>query len=149
MYIIGAFLHNLREKVTKHIKSKIEIKEDEKKVLPDLEKKINEALVQSILIRSRSSELRWFTKAVSLIELSVFANLTLLLFYQAANLLDGVKILGAFLAAWLGIKTLISHHAWPDPFVGKAYYYISLFGTLLNVAAGFFLGLFLYCFIFN
>ena len=67
-----------------------------------------------------------------------------LLNVQVSSDLDKIKSFGFFLGGWLGIKILSSHRPWSDYIAGKAYYHISLIGTLFNIITGIFVGWLIY-----
>ena len=105
------------------------------KILEEVKKVMEETFQKIFSMEKRASGLNWLTKTISIIEFSMFVILTSFLFLTGSYLLSVVKIVGAFMGGWMTIKLLIQHDAWNDRFVGKAYYYISLLGTLLNIAA--------------
>lgn len=157
LYGISSILSKLRDKLRLRIETnpdfneiKCKIKDD--KIRDGIESEIlkyrKDALAQAILGESRFSSLSFLTKITSIIELIIFSALILVLLYSGESLLVGVKVFGAFLGGWIGIKTLVNQVAWSDPYVGKGYYYISLFGTLINIATGVLTSLFLYYLIF-
>src|SRR3989344_2378639 len=132
LYGIGIVLWVLRYKVRSFIEQK-EKDLSSKQNSEEEKKAVKEALKQADLIDERETKLGWITKCVAIIELIVFGGLTLLMLNRNLPILEIMKTSGAFLGGWLGIKVLSSHGAWSNPIVGKAYYHISLFGTLLNV----------------
>lgn len=136
LYGIGMILWVLRYKVRQFIEQK-ERDFDSKQNFENDKEKIRESLKQANLIDERETKLGWITKCVAIIELIIFGGLTLLMLNENSSILETMKIFGAFLGGWLGIKVLSSHGAWSDPIVGKAYYHISLFGVLLNVTVAF------------
>lgn len=145
---IGPFLRWLRNRVANHLATtdfqngkKVFTKEIPKEVDEKLEKIRSDAIVQAILIGDRAKELNWITMLISLLEATVFSAVTFLLFRENffkvnPELLDAFKVFGSFLGGWLAIKVLSTHQAWSDAFAGKAYYYISLLGTILNILLG-------------
>lgn len=150
-YGIGSLLRWFRDRVANHLattdfingkevftKSSIKIPE---RVDKKLEKIRCDAIVQAILIGDRAKELNWITALMSLLEAAIFGAVTFLLFRNSffrvnSELLDAFKVFGSFLGGWLAIKVLSTHQAWSDAFAGKAYYYISLLGTILNISLG-------------
>lgn len=92
---------------------------------------------QAELVAKRDKNLSWITHIVGSIEMLAFVLLTVFLLNDATSSnLDKIKYWGVFLVGWLGIKILSSHRPWSDYIAGKAYYHISLIGTLLNVITG-------------
>lgn len=157
MWLIGPLLKMFRNRVNKHLentdfkagkevfsKSSIELVDDK------LEEKRRYAIIQAILIGDRAKGLNWITTFIALVEAVVFSVITYLLFRNGFNtdvqLLAGLKVFGSFLGGWLAIKILSSHQAWSDAFAGKAYYYISLLGTILNIFIGSLAGYIFYLF---
>ena len=126
LFITRGTLRFLRDRIKDFIKSKADIAE---------------AKEQADLIEAREKELWWLTAIVALLESAVFGSLAFLIFLEGPDLfLEKIKIFGAFLGGWLGIKVLSSHKPWSNQIVGKAYYHISLIGTLINITVSFFTG---------
>lgn len=144
LYGVGKILEWFRGKIKKFI-------EGTKKTEFVSCENYKKSLRSANLIKEREKNLGWITKIVTIIELIMFGGLTLLLileknFQKDFQILGTMKTFGAFLGGWLGIKVLSSHGAWSDPIAGKAYYHISLFGTLLNVGVAFLAALLSYYF---
>lgn len=148
--VIGKiFLKFLREKVKDFIINSKKIKEifkKDDKVLETSYDPIEEAKRQTDIIEERERGLWWLTLIVSLIELAIFGILSFLIFKDESTIsfFGKIKIFGAFLGGWLGIKVLSNHKAWSNEIVGKAYYHISLIGTLFNILIGSFAGWIIY-----
>lgn len=162
-YGTGSFLRWLRNRVANHLattdfKNGKEVFTKASTKIPEgVNKKLEEirfdAIVQAILIGDRAKELNWITALISLLEATVFGAVTFLLFRDNffrvnSELLDAFKVFGSFLGGWLAIKVLSTHQAWSDAFAGKAYYYISLLGTILNILLGSIAGYIFYRFIY-
>lgn len=157
--LISEFIFNFLKKWHARIKKFVEDEKDtldykevkgevRGKVKECFDRKFGESLIQAQLIEKRGSKkgLGFITEWVSRIEFLVFGFLTVVLFFEGHTLLSlgGVKIFGAFLGGWLGIKVLSNYGVWSDSIVGKAYYHTSLLGALMNIAAGTLAGYLLY-----
>lgn len=110
------FLKFLREKVrdfiinSKKIEEIFKIKKDDQ-VSEIYDNPIEKAKRQADPIEERERGLRWLTFIVSLIELAIFGLLSFLIFKDELtfSFFGKIKIFGAFLGGWLGIKVLSSH----------------------------------------
>ena len=160
-WVINPFLGILRREVSKHLaNTDFNAGKEQFTKTPavnldgvdDLLKvKRRDAIVQAILIGDRTKGLNWLTSLIAFLEAVVFGVITFLLFRENLNdakLLDAFKTFGSFLGGWLAIKVLSSHQAWSDAFAGKAYYYISLLGTILNILLGSLAGYTFYLYIY-
>ena len=108
----------------------------------DLEEK--KSIRQAELIEKRGKELHFITSAVANLEIIIFILLTIFVFRFEASPLKIFSIIGGTLGVWLTWKILTSHVPWSDIVVGKAYYHLSLLGTLANIASGIVIGFLIY-----
>jgi len=92
------------------------------------------------LVKNRYQKLGYITLAAAIIEYLFFAMLAL--YFLRDNKLADIEIgnFFKFLTGWLAIKTIPNYKMWSHLIVGKAYFYRSLFGTILSISAGLLLG---------
>lgn len=95
-------------------------------------------------LEKRSQSLGYITKITVATELLFFILAAILIFLTAPSSFEIIKTFGVLTVGWLGIKTLSSHPIWSNIMAGKAYYHISLIGSLLNIITGFVVGWLIY-----
>lgn len=101
--------------------------------------KINEdEKLESRLTQLRGKKLKHLSLIVGTIEIIFFGVLIMLLLQSGKPFLDGMSFFFKFLGGWLAIKTVNQHGSWSSKVLGKPYFYVSLFGMLINVSFAFY-----------
>ena len=113
------FRERIQSAVTKRL---LEIEKEEDGI--EKAKKVREKLGSEEYTEYRTRELGFITKTIGLLEVVFFTTF--------AYLDPSISFL-AVLGVWLGIKTATSYGQWDHPIAGKAYFYTSLIGTLINI----------------
>lgn len=140
---IPAVLRRWRKDVEKFIEDNLKKLRDEKyKYLADIEKTVG--VGSGKFIFERADRLGYLTRIVGVGELLFFATLTVLLLKNNLTVVGGGDIFFKFFGGWLAIKTLTNYDQWSHVIAGKAYLYISLFGTFMSIFLSFLLGYIIY-----
>lgn len=86
-------------------------------------------------IEYRTRELGYITRIVGWLEIIFFAGLVyfILKYTNISSSLDRVNSFFTIFGGWIFIKTIVNYDQWSHKRAGKAYFYISLFGTFLNI----------------
>lgn len=112
-----------QEKIKKAVIRRLE--EIEKESGRKAVEKIREKFGSEEYIEYRTRKLGFITKIVGSLEIVFFTT-----FAYVTN--EPMSFLAA-LGVWLGIKTAVNYGQWNHIIAGKAYFYTSLIGTLLNI----------------
>ncbi len=107
------------------------------KILTDIKKLAPEEAME---VETRSVMLGYITKIVAILEYLFFLVLCVWLFRDNQLSDQEVGVFFKFFAGWLAIKMFPSYNLWSHVKVGKAYFYRSLFGTIILVTFAIFSG---------
>ena len=88
----------------------------------------------------RTKRLRYFSQIIGYSEVIFFAGLVVILMAHDMNLIKGGDYFLKIFGGWLAIKTVSNYDQWSHVIAGKAYFYISIFGTFLNIIFAIFIG---------
>ncbi len=91
----------------------------------DAAKEIKKKFGSEEYIDYRTRELGFITKIIGSLEIIFFATF--------AYIADEPMAFLTALGVWLGIKTAVNYGQWNHVIAGKAYFYTSLIGTLINI----------------
>lgn len=107
------------------------------KILTDI-KKLDSKSAESV--ETRSKELGYIVKIVACIEYLFFGALSFWFFRDGQITDSEIGSFFTFFAGWLAIKMIPSYQLWSHEIVGKAYFYRSLFGTIISIVFAIFFG---------
>ncbi|MHB0977844.1 MAG: hypothetical protein ACYC1K_00310 [Minisyncoccota bacterium] len=151
IYIIGVIVYaiglqfsvySLTKKLYKKVEATIEEIEKDNHLDPKEKKCLEDESVPFRLVKKKRKKLWPITTAVSLIELTIFSSLTVLLFCQdGLDVFQKVKIISITISGWLALKIFGNFQQWSGPVFGRANFYIFLIGSFANIGGAIVLGL--------
>ena len=132
----------MKEKDIEFIKES-DFNEEEKR------QKINEIRYEGgseIHTKYRKRKLGFITQIVGWSEIIFFVVLIFFLLGDSSLKIEKLSLFFQILGGWIFVKTIVHYDQWAKKREGKAYFYISLFGTFLNIIFGVGIAILLFCF---
>src|SRR5581483_9867789 len=120
-FLVDWFLEFFRHKIEKAIEEKL--KDIKNKEGDDKVEKIKEKFGSEQYITYRTEKLGFITTIIGILEIIFF---TAIIYFKSDIFLPTF-------GGWLGIKTAVNYDQWSHPIAGKAYFYTSILGTLINI----------------
>lgn len=96
------------------------------------------------LVKQKKRELNFITTIIGAAEILIFAGLTILVIKTPnLDILEGVNEVGKFSGAWIALKIIGGYRPWTGAVFGRAYFYVFLIGSILNIMFAIIIGWFI------
>jgi len=143
---IESAIEEMREEDIKKIDSDTKLGYDDRKTLKkEIRKEKYFGSEGGVDYRIR--RLNYITKMVGWAEIIFFAPLLFFILKDNSGNLEKANFFFTILGGWIAIKTIVSYDQWSHKRAGKAYFYISLFGTFFNIIFAISIGIFYFFFL--
>ena len=135
-YFLPRLLKKMRNNVNQAVREKI------KKIPKPEADKIKERFGSELYTEYRTRKLGYFSQIIGYSEIIFFGGLIVILISNEMTLIKGGDYFFKVFGGWLAVKTVSNYDQWSHIIAGKAYFYITIFGTLINIGFAVLMGVF-------